>query len=187
MRDLCTILRRKADKAKEKYDEISKKEDSYKEQLAKSNLMYEEIVLRMRVVQARLETLQPPLLKENVIISPPTMIKNIRVRHEAKRELKKSKIVDYFETTDKNEPTCTVKGEDAKKSKRTKQISSKDKGKQVTEEAIMIDDDTDDKEVPVDPICKRKKLNLHRMKISNYIPVDVKSRLEAFWDKTSQQ
>ena len=44
----------------------------------------------------------------------------------------------------------------------------------------MIDDDFDDKEVPMELINKREKLNLHRLKISNYIPLDIKSRLEAF-------
>lgn len=77
MRDMCAILRRKSDEEKQKSDEASKREEMYKEQIAKANLMYEDVVLKMRVVQARLETMQPPLLAQNVVLSPPTMIKNI--------------------------------------------------------------------------------------------------------------
>lgn len=48
----------------------------------------------------------------------------------------------------------------------------------------MIADESDDKDMQVEPI---KNLNLHRLKISIYIPLDIKSRLEALWNKTSQQ
>ena len=84
MRGVCTILRRKTDEAQQKYEELSKKENEYKEEVSYANQMYEEQMFKMKVVQARLETMQPPLLKKNVVVSPPTMIKNIRARHEEK-------------------------------------------------------------------------------------------------------
>lgn len=84
MRGVCAILRKKTDDNQQTCEEIRKKEDSYKEQIAYTNRLYEEQMFKMRVVQARLDTMQLPILKQNVIISPPTMVKNIRARHEEK-------------------------------------------------------------------------------------------------------
>ena len=75
----------------------------------------------------------------------------------------------------------------AKKSKRTKHFASNGKGKKAVESTIKIADDTDDEAVQLKQENKGNKLNLQRMKISNYLSLDIKSRLEALWDKTSHQ
>lgn len=70
------------------------------------------------------------------------------------------KIVDYFEST----PAVRA--------------TSNSQGKNIVEKPIFIDNEMNEKDVQLAPSKKGKKLNIHKLRISNYLALDNKSRLE---------
>lgn len=99
----------------------------------------------------------------------------------------KSKIIDCFEPAQARKDNTTNDNKVESHSAKVKQSSSKLKGKRILKEPITIDDEPEDDDVQCDHTEKAPKLNLHRNKISKHLPMDVKSRLESLWMKTSKQ
>lgn len=185
IRGMCAILVNKIDEAQQTCEEIQKKEDSYKKQIDYTNQLYEEQMFKMRMVQAILDTMQPPILKQNVIISAPT--KNIRAWHEEKREGKKTKILDYFEPSPTGGVRTTEKIKLSKMSTRFMHAATNAKGKTIKHEPIFISDETDDEDNIMTLVKRGKTLNLHKLRISNYLTLDTSTRLEGLWARTSMQ
>ncbi|KAM7513769.1 hypothetical protein LguiA_003352 [Lonicera macranthoides] len=70
LKDVNSLLRLNIEELSANLAELKEKEKENKEKITKLEVMNDELVLRNRTMQARLEELEPRLMKEDVIISP---------------------------------------------------------------------------------------------------------------------
>ena len=173
-----SLLTIKADGLSTELEKLRETVKENRERIAQLEVENNELVLRNRTMQARLEELEPRYVKEDVIFSPISVVKTVRTRHASKN-------LTISEPGNTEKCAGNVQRNIRGKNKYSKGATKK--GKNVVEGPIELGDDSDNTEILNEMHDPIRNANIYKLKISRYLPEDLKFRIESLWAKTSAQ
>ncbi|KAM7460220.1 hypothetical protein LguiB_036414 [Lonicera macranthoides] len=175
LKKVNSLVNIKVDGLNNEIEQLQERQKEYKEIVSKLQVENDKFILRNRTMQTRLEELEPRLLKEDVIFSLVSVVKTVRTRH-AGRGLSINEAKNMERNAVDNEKNTRGKNKGLDGGKRS--VNS------VVVETIEIGDGSDDNQTQADKSLIRNT-NIYKLKISRYLPKDLKYRIESLWEKTS--